>query len=308
MDDNKISRQLELLVFLTNNKHMNVEEVAEALHLSRRSVYRYITSFRNMGFIVEQHGRVYSINPDSSFFTQITRQIHFSEEEAYVISQILNQVVDNRSEVRHLRDKLARLYNCDALTQYGLDEVVAYNLSVLFRAVKEERMCVLHNYRSGNSKRVSDRIVEPYLFMSGNTEVRCYEVSSQCNKTFKLARIERVELLDLFWANKAAHREYYTDFFHFTGEDRIPVTLEMGYLAMSCLIEEYPEAGTAVQQIASDRYRLCCDVCSLKGVGRFVMGLCDDIDIVDSPALSAYVSQCISAAQQRLQQAQRDQQ
>ena len=41
-------------------------------------------------------------------------------------------------------------------------------------------------------------------------------------------------------------------------------------------------------------------VCSLKGVGRFVLGLYDDIDVFDSPELEEYLAFRIKDMQQKI--------
>ena len=41
-------------------------------------------------------------------------------------------------------------------------------------------------------------------------------------------------------------------------------------------------------------------MCSLKGVGRFVLGLYDDIDVFDSPELEEYLAFRIKDMQQKI--------
>ena len=289
MELDKFDRQLRLLLMLTQNRNLTVDDVSRQLSMSRRSIYRYIDSFKQMGFIVVKEGPRYHIDPESPFFKQITSYIHFTEDEAMTINQVLNSVYDNSPQVRHLREKLSSLYDYKVLSKHGVDEHIAQNLAALFDAVKTERMVVLRDYASPNSAQTSDRIVEPYLFVSENSEVRCYEIKTGQNKTFKLSRIRKVEPLDLLWSHKNEHAEYFTDLFHFSGEERFPVTLILGQLSMSLLVEEYPGASAMLKKQDDGRFLLKTEVCSYKGIGRFVMGLIDDIEIVDSPDFVEYL-------------------
>ena len=289
MELDKFDRQLRLLLMLTQHRNLTVDDVSRQLSMSRRSIYRYIDSFKQMGFIVVKEGPRYHIDPESPFFKQITSYIHFTEDEAMTINQVLNSVYDNSPQVRHLREKLSSLYDYKVLSKHGVDEHIAQNLAALFEAVKTERMVVLRDYASPNSAQTSDRIVEPYLFVSENSEVRCYEIKTGQNKTFKLSRIRKVEPLDLLWSHKNEHAEYFTDLFHFSGEERFPVTLILGQLSMSLLVEEYPGASALLEQQEDGRFLLKTEVCNYKGIGRFVMGLIDDIEIVDSPDFVAYL-------------------
>ena len=289
MELDKFDRQLRLLLMLTQNRNLTVDDVSRQLSMSRRSIYRYIDSFKQMGFIVVKEGPRYHIDPESPFFKQITSLIHFTEDEAMTINQVLNSVYDNSPQVRHLREKLSSLYDYKVLSKHGVDEHIAQNLAALFEAVKTERMVVLRDYASPNSAQTSDRIVEPYLFVSENSEVRCYEIKTGQNKTFKLSRIRKVEPLDLLWSHKNEHAEFFTDLFHFSGEERFPVTLILGQLSMSLLVEEYPGASAMLKKQDVGRFLLKTEVCSYKGIGRFVMGLIDDIEIVDSPDFVEYL-------------------
>lgn len=289
MELDKFDRQLRLLLMLTQHRNLTVDDVSRQLSMSRRSIYRYIDSFKQMGFIVVKEGPRYHIDPESPFFKQITSLIHFTEDEAMTINQVLNSVYDNSPQVRHLREKLSSLYDYKVLSKHGVDEHIAQNLAALFEAVKTERMVVLRDYASPNSAQTSDRIVEPYLFVSENSEVRCYEIKTGQNKTFKLSRIRKVEPLDLLWSHKSEHAEFFTDLFHFSGEERFPVTLILGQLSMSLLVEEYPGASALLKQQEDGRFLLKTEVCNYKGIGRFVMGLIDDIEIVDSPEFVDYL-------------------
>ena len=289
MELDKFDRQLRLLLMLTQHRNLTVDDVSRQLSMSRRSIYRYIDSYKQMGFIVVKEGPRYHIDPESPFFKQITSLIHFTEDEAMTINQVLNSVYDNSPQVRHLREKLSSLYDYKVLSKHGVDEHIAQNLAALFEAVKTERMVVLRDYASPNSAQTSDRIVEPYLFVSENSEVRCYEIKTGQNKTFKLSRIRKVEPLDLLWSHKSEHAEFFTDLFHFSGEERFPVTLILGQLSMSLLVEEYPGASAMLKKQDDGRFLLKTEVCNYKGIGRFVMGLIDDIEIVDSPDFVEYL-------------------
>ena len=289
MELDKFDRQLRLLLMLTQNRNLTVDDVSRQLSMSRRSIYRYIDSFKQMGFIVVKEGPRYHIDPESPFFKQITSLIHFTEDEAMTINQVLNSVYDNSPQVRHLREKPSSLYAYKVLCKHAVDEHIAQTLAALFDAVKTARMVVLRDYASPNSAQTSDRIVEPYLFVSENSEVRCYEIKTGQNKTFKLSRIRKVEPLDLLWSHKNEHAEYFTDLFHFSGEERFPVTLILGQLSMSLLVEEYPGASAMLKKQDDGRFLLKTEVCSYKGIGRFVMGLIDDIEIVDSPDFVEYL-------------------
>lgn len=291
MELEKFARQLKLMLLLTQNRLLSIEEICNRVGMSRRSVYRYIDAFKSMGFVVKKEGTRYRLDHSSPFFSEIVTGIQFTEAEGVALSQILNSVYNNSAEVRALREKLSNLYNPDILSRHGVDSKLAQNISRIFQAIKEERVVLLRDYNSPSSGQVSNRIVEPYLFINENAEVRCYELSTKMNKTFKVSRCADVELLDLLWSHKEEHMPFYSDLFGFTGDTRLPVSILLGQLSTSVLLEEYPDAQRQMTLQPDGRQLLKTEVCSYVGIARFVLGLYDDIEVVDSPEFKEYLLQ-----------------
>ena len=73
------------------------------------------------------------------------------------------------------------------------------------------------------------------------------------------------------------------------------VQLELGLLAYNLLCEEYPLAERDVRPAGKGRWLLDTQVAGFAGVGRFAVGLLDDIRIVDSPELTTYLRDYIAA-------------
>ena len=289
-----LHRQLHLLRAMVKGGPQTVEDLAKDTGIGLRMVYRYLEQFRQVGLNLVKKGAYYNIDPNSPFLRDITNGFRFSEDEAITMLNVLNSVVDRTPQVRNLREKLSVLHDSDIFAKYGVDEHVAANLSVLFEAIKNEQMVCLRNYASPHSKKVSDRIVEPFLFLSDNSEVRCYELSTGENKTFKVARAERVELIDLRWSYRDKHRTLHTDIFHFSDEKVFPIALRLGQLAYNVLIEEHPYAKQYITSEPSGTYLLETEVCSFKGVSRFVLGLYEDVEVVGSEELRAYLNERIA--------------
>ncbi|MBQ1978363.1 MAG: transcriptional regulator, partial [Alistipes sp.] len=65
--------------------------------------------------------------------------------------------------------------------------------------------------------------------------------------------------------------------------------LELGLLSYNLLIEEYPLAERDLKQLSEGRWMLDTEVAGMAGVGRFVVGLLDDIRIIESEPLKAYL-------------------
>ena len=102
-----------------------------------------------------------------------------------------------------------------------------------------------------------------------------------------------VELLDTHWMYESSHRQLFTDVFMFSGEKRYPIVLRLGHLSYNVLIEEYPNTAKYIQQTNDGKYLLEMDVCSYLGIGRFVLGLFDDIEVIGDEGFKAYLQEKI---------------
>lgn len=287
----KLDRQLRLMLLMTQNREYTLDQLCDRLEISRRNLYYYIEGFRENGFIVEKKGQIYRLDKSSPFFKEITELIHFTEDEAITMRHVLESASDTSIQVRNLKNKLYKLYDFDILANVTTRLQAAKNISTIYDAIKEHRQIKICAYSSPHSKTTSDRIVEPFLFMNGNNEVRCFELKSRINKTFKISRMGNVELLDLLWSNEDKHAKIYTDIFQFSGEKRMPVSLQLGQLSYNILKEEYPESEKFIKNINDECWILSTEVCSYKGIGRFVLGLHEDIKILSNDDFRDFLNQ-----------------
>ena len=131
--------------------------------------------------------------------------------------------------------------------------------------------------------------------------MRCYELNSKMNKTFKVSRMGNVVLLDLEWGNEAKHRQMFTDLFMFSGDERLPVRLKLDRLAYSLMIEEYPKSAEFIVELPGETgnnegkapkyWLLSMDVASYLGIARFVLGLYSHIEIIDSSGFQDFINE-----------------
>ena len=289
MRHDKLQRELDLILLLTENRTYTVDELCDRLHISRRNLYYYFDFLRFSDFRFERRGRYYHIDRRSPFFKKLFDMLDFSEDEAIYLRRLLDATDKKTPQALSIRQKLERFYDFNILENVELRERNVNNISTIYDAIKFRQMVKICGYRSQHSKTTSDRIVEPFMLMNHNSEVRCYELESQTCKTFKLSRMESVELIDLQWSYADRHKHLSTDIFMFSAETTTIIELIMGRLSATILCEEYPNAEQYLTPIDSEHQRLQLPVCSYIGIGRFVLGLADDIEVVGDEGFMQYL-------------------
>ena len=290
MDQPKLERLLKLMKLMAGNVNYTVDDLAELLDTSYRSIYRYIETFKRAGFVVHKlDGGVYKLGKESRYFKDISQLVHFTDEEAHIVNQLIEGLDDTNTLKQNLRKKLVTVYNCTAMASSIVKGRNAQNVNRLQEAIEEHRRVVLVDYASSHAGVARNRVVEPFGFTTNYVQVWCYEPESAMNKLFKVARIGSVEVLDEEWQYAGRHDSGYIDVFRMTGFEQHRVCLRLGMLARNLLVEEYPLAERDITATEDGAWLLDTRVCNYKGVGRFVLGLLDDIEIVDSPEFESYI-------------------
>ena len=290
MDQPKIERMLRLMKMLTANTSYTVDELAERLSMSRRTIYRYIDTFREAGFVIKKSDNHIRLDKASPHFKDISQLVHFTEEEAVILKRAIESIDDTNMLKLNLKRKLYSVYDNKILADTIVRGSNAATVHALIEAIEGEQQVILHNYRSSHGGVVRDRRVEPFAFTTNYVQVWCYDTESHSCKLFKLSRIGSAEILDTVWQHKAEHKRDTIDIFRMNGTERHRVRLELGMLAHNLLIEEYPLAEAHLTPIDKEHWLLDTEVASYAGVARFVVGLMDDIRIVDTPDLERYLS------------------
>lgn len=289
MDQPKIERMLRLMKMLTANTLYTVDDVAERLGMSRRTVYRYIDTFREAGFVIKKSGNRIRLDKESPHFKDISQLVHFTEEEAAILKRAIESIDDTNLLKQNLKRKLYSVYDNKILADIVVRGDNATTVRRLIEAIEQRRQVVLRDYRSAHGGAVRDRRVEPFAFTANYVQAWCYDTESDSCKLFKLSRIGSVELLDDEWRNADRHVEGFIDIFRMNGDRRRPVRLRLGLMARNLLIEEYPLAEKHLTVAGERRWILDTEVADYAGVARFVAGLLDDIEIVDTPELDLYI-------------------
>ena len=298
MDQPKIERVLRLMMLLTANNRYTIEDLSEKLETSPRTIYRYLDTFKDAGFFVTKNGPYFKLDKKSRYFKDISQLIHFTEEEAYILNSAIESIDPTNVIKQNLKAKLASVYDYKMLAECVVKGENARNVNAIIEAIEDKKQIILHDYTSAHSKKVSDRLVEPLSFTTNYIQVWAYEISTGKNKLFKLSRIGSVEVTANNWQYEGEHKEGLMDLFRINSFEQIPVKLKLGLRAASLLVEEYPLAEKYLSSVPDDQstFILQTNICGYEGIGRFVLGLLDDIEILEGEGLKEFLRERMKLA------------
>jgi predicted DNA-binding transcriptional regulator YafY len=282
----KLLRVFRLIRMLTQKGGKSIDELAMTLDITRRSVYRYLELLESIGYLIDKDldGRYFLFIP---VHEELPNQ--FLPEETDLLRQLIQAGAPNDI----MRDGLLRkLYlNTDLLpmADHIHQAQAARVVQLLSEAITDRVQARLINYYSASRGTANDRLVEPLQFTDNFRMLVAYEVESQEIKHFKIDRIPDVELL----GDKQSQHQVPSgpDIFGMSGKKHIDVELSLSPLAYRLLVEEFPATRPFVEEDPSLRlpFRFLGQIRSYVGIGRFILGLPGEIEVLGPKGLTSYL-------------------
>lgn len=290
MDQPKIERMLRVIQLLSSNVNYTLDELSEKMGISKRSLFRYIDTFKNAGFVVQRIDEgVYKMTTYNKEYSDLSQLVYFSQEEAIVVSRLIENLDGTNSLKAGLKQKLAAVYDATSIGDYIDNKGKSEVIETLANAIKGKRQVALKGYASAHSGKDKDYVLEPYKFTKDFVDIIAYDTEAGANKVFKISRVGSVKMLE-GWQFEDKHEEQPIDSFRMSGSPLEHVRLKLTLRAKNLLTEEYPVTGVEVTQVKRSWFWEG-DVNALEGVGRFVLSLPQDVTVEEGPKLRAWLAE-----------------
>lgn len=278
-------------MLLAGRRWYSATEIQERLGISTRTLYRYLHTLELAGFVTERNPRQgYRLAPEGGSMLTMQRLLHFTEEEGYLLYKTLGLLQGEGIAKERLLRKLHTLYDCHILAQPARQhsmEIVA----TLQKAIDKKQQCLLHQYRSNHSQTITDRTIEPFSFTENYEAIWGYDANTKSCRQYKLARMEKVAILPHSWQYEKMHAIPFTDAFGFAAAKPLGnAQLILSMRAANLLQEEYPLTEKYITEHKS-AYHVKLPFADYKGIGRFICGLRNEIEVLGPVGLKKYVGQ-----------------
>lgn len=292
----KLLRVFTLIRLLKQGRH-TLEQLAQLQDCHPRTIRRYLSLLEEIGYFIDEdpQGRRYLY----LFEAEPEAPSYFSAEETLILQQALTGL----DEHNPLRESLCRkLYQTSELVPLAdelLDMHQARVVQRLVEALRQHCRVRLLRYQSSHSGTVRDREVEPLGFTDNYAQLNAVDVATGQTRTYKTRRIQDVELLATPCSHAAAQE--HLDVFGLAGPAPLLVELRLTARAYRLLVEEHPAARSFVLPVAGAgptdlRYAFRGEVRSYLGIGRFVLGLPTEVQVVQPTAFRAFLREKVEQA------------
>jgi proteasome accessory factor C len=287
----KLLRLFQIIAVLKSG-HWTIKQLAERFDTSDRTIYRYINLLEEVDFLIEKDfdNRYFIITSEDD-----PSQAQFSVEETKLIKKLIQSGASDNPLKNLLLKKLALNSELDSMPRLFVKARIGKFVEELAEAIKNTKQVVLKNYHSANSNEIRDRLVEPIHFGDNYQSVIALDTNDKVCKQFKLDRIGEIIQMDKFFAFESQHQKNQSDIFGFTGDASTWITLELSLRAYLLLREEFPLSVPYIEKQEKD-YLFHGPVASFEGVGRFVLGLMDEVKVKDPDNFKSFLKSKLNAA------------
>lgn len=296
----QIERLLRMLMTLSSGRKYTLNELTERYGITQRTFYRDRQTLLNAGFAVEQQEGLYWIDKVAPPFKELHDLPYFTEEEAWIMRRAIHSIDENNLLKSKLVEKLYSLYKFGKVAEIIVKKEQSEVISNLTKAINSRKQIVLHEYHSAHSNTIQDRLVEPFDFTSNYISVWAFDVDSRTSKVFKTSRISKAVITGEPFRYEHLHQSLPLDVFRIGGNIQTNVKLNLNMRAYNLLTEEYPLAEKYITQLDGNRWLFDAPVSGFEGVGRFVLGLCEDVEIISPDELKAFIRKKINCLKKNL--------
>jgi predicted DNA-binding transcriptional regulator YafY len=287
----KLLRLFQIIAVLKSG-HWSIKQLAERFDTSERTIYRYINLLEEVDFLIEKgfDNRYFIVTSEDD-----PTQAQFSLEETKLIKKLIQTGASDNPLKNLLLKKLSLNSELDSVPRLFVKARIGKFVDALAEAIKNKKQVVLKNYHSAHSNEIRDRLVEPIHFGDNYQSIIALDTSDKVCKQFKLDRIGEVLEMDTNFGFESLHQKNQSDIFGFTGDAGIWVTLQLSMRAYLLLREEFPLSVPYIEKKEND-YLFHGPVAGFEGVGRFTLGLMDEIKVVGPENFKAFLTQKLNTS------------
>lgn len=270
----KLLRLFQIIAVLKSG-HWTIKQLADRFDTSERTIYRYINLLEEVDFLLEK-------DFENRFFIITTEddpsQSQFSIEETKLIKKLIQTGAQDNPLRSSLLKKLSLNSELDSMPRLFLKVRLGQFVDQLAESIRSKHQVILKNYHSANSNEIRDRLVEPIHFGDNYQSIIALDTQDKICKQFKLDRIGEIIEMKNKYQFEDLHQKNQTDIFGFIGDSNTWITLHLSLRAYLLLREEYPLSIPYTER-TENGYHFHGPVSNFDGIGRFVLGLMDEIQI-----------------------------
>lgn len=295
-DQSTLQRTIEMMAMLSQNRGRTIESMAEHFEVTTRTIRRTIQTIRESGYIVECINGIYRIEKEKTknrYGFDIGDLLHFSKEEAHILNAAISTIETTSGIKEALVSKLYSLYNSDKVVKSVAHREDSQRVKIMMDSIRNRTQVIIQDYTYGSSNNgLRNFVVEPLGFAFNYSRCWVYSPGLKRNISVRLSNVAGIKASDTPFKHIKKHKIPYSDPFRGYGFERTKVKLELNIRAYVLMIDDFPLTKEYIKPLPSSAiayYEFESEVCGFKEIGRFILGLSQDIQIIEPLELKEYI-------------------
>ena len=282
----RTERMLVLIALLKYKRRRNLDQLAAILEKSTRQIRRDIKSLKRFFDLdYDEYNRpfIFADKDDNGLFINLT------DEEMALMAELVDGVNHK------LKDGLIKKLDKNLFIDFQLKTDLARLVNKIKYALRSKRCILIEGYQGAKDNKPKDVELEPVNIIDLKY-LAAYEPASGLNKIYAMERIHGdVKVLNKEVAHEDKHRHQQPDVFGIITGEVHEVKIALSNRAYLLLEEEYPRSVQFIHKHHDEQYPWIFDghVYGLQGVGRFVMGLLDEVRVLEGEGLKEYIRETV---------------
>ncbi|MBL7845755.1 MAG: WYL domain-containing protein [Cyclobacteriaceae bacterium] len=281
----KLLRLFQIISLLKTGR-WSIKGIAQRFDASDRTIYRYIKLLETVDFPVEK-------GFDNLYFIQSSEdeptKSAFTIEEMKLIKKLIQTEVENNPLKGLLLKKLSLNSEMDQVPRIIVKARLGKLVDQLAQCIRNKKQAVLKDYHSANSNEIKDRLIEPIEFGDNYQTIMALDTKDKECKQFKLDRIGDVIEMNKEYKFEQLHKRSTADIFGMTGKTSIWITLQLKMRAYLLLREDHPLSIPYFEKGEDGQYLFHGPVNNFDGIARFVLGLLDEVKVIQPTEFKNYI-------------------
>ncbi|MBO6078381.1 MAG: WYL domain-containing protein [Bacteroidaceae bacterium] len=284
------SRLIWVMSLLKNNNSKTVEVIASRVGISVRSAYRCIRTLQDQGInVTRRYGSVYTIDDEAEDLRKIRATLEPEKPEDGIILQKPCQDLKKASDTYEVLELMVKEHKLDDAPY--LRQAVA-NVTLLQKAA-QHRCKVTVDYDSNTEGRRIRKVLEPYTFYFYYNYVWAFDCEKERNIPLRISRMGRVKITEQRCDHGRRHMKQKIDAFGCYGHQTKHVKLRLTMQARNLMTEAHPISMITMKEDPEypdgERWIVDLDVCEYSGLTRYIMGMLDEVEILEGEGLKEYI-------------------
>jgi len=236
----KLRLLLVMRALIESPRQHTKNDLAKKFGVHRDTITNYFRDFETAGFALDHDQKYRYFFESDPVYEALQDLLHFTEADQDYLIEALRTHDRHSKRSERIQRKISAIYDFTQLGYENLRKPHLAKINLLRKAQEDKQRVTLMGYRSSNSSKIRDRLVEPFHVSAEEDILHAFDVDIEDIRHYRLSRINHILPTGEPWAFEGKHNIMPTDPFRIVDPQPVHVHLRLSVGAYNELLERFP--------------------------------------------------------------------